>query len=93
MVVEDMPLKLYLSLVIPGADLARITSVYLDHDTHSTFAPAIPQVPFGFPRSFKPLVAFRALFVIGGKLQRIFSALLSQHFLKFLARVCVIRLF
>ena len=86
-------LELHLSFTLLRADLARITSVSFDFDVLRIFGSAFFQMLFGFPRRLKLLVALRALFVIGGKLQRIFSALLSQHFLKFLARVCVIRLF
>ena len=88
-----MLLKFYLSFTFLLADLAWITSIFFDPDPLSIFVSASLQMPLGFPRRHKLLVAFRTLFVIGCVQQRIIFALLSQHFLNFLVRVCLIRLF
>ena len=88
-----MPLELCLSFAVLRADLARVTSVFFDPDVLSIFDSTFFQMLLGFPCCFKLFVAFRALLVFGCIQLRIFSALLSQHFLKFLVRVCLIRLF
>ena len=93
MVVVDVLLELRLRFAVLHADLARITPVLFDHDTRGTFLSAVSQVPLGVPRRLVLLVALRALLVVGRIQQRIFLALVSQHFLKFPGRVCVIRLF
>ena len=88
-----MLLEIQLSFTLLLADLAWITSVFFDLDVLSILGSAFFQMLLGFPRRLKLLITFRTLFVIGCKLLRIFPALLSQHFLKFLVRVCLIRLF
>ena len=93
MVVIDMLLELRQSFAFLLADPARVTSIFLNFDEITTFPPAIFQMSLGFPSRFIPLVTLRALLVFGCIQLRIFSALLSQHFLKFLVRVCLIRLF
>ena len=92
-VVKDMLLEIQLRFAILLADLARIASVFFDPEVLSIFGSAFFQMLLGFPCRLKSLIALRALFVIGCKLQRIFSALLSQHILKFLGCVSLIRLF
>ena len=88
-----MLLEIQLSFTLLLADLAWITSVFFDLDVLSILGSAFFQMLLGFPCCFKLFVALRALLVFGCIQLRIFLTLLSQHFLKFLVRVCLIRLF
>ena len=93
MVVEDVLLELYLRFAFLLTDLARITFIYLDPNPLSIFASANFQMLLGVPCRLKLFIALRALLVLSCVQQRIFLALVSQHFLKFLGPVGVIRLF